>query len=125
MPKKIASITIENDHTDEVLQALKENEDAILLAWGEAAEGFAKEEISKKVYDTPESPYYKRTGRLRNSITYETSESEHAVYIGSNVEYAPYVELGTSRMAARPFLKPAVTEHIEDYKAIMNDIISG
>lgn len=125
MSKKIASITIENDHTEEVLQALKENEEAILFAWGEAAEGFAKEEVSRKVYDTPESPYYKRTGHLRDLITHETSESEHAVYIGTNVEYAPYVELGTSRMAARPFLKPAVTEHIEDYKAIMKDIISG
>lgn len=113
MSKKIASITIENDHTEEVLQALKENEDAILFAWGEAAEGYAKELCPVD------------TGRLRNSITHETSESEHAVYIGSNVEYAPYVELGTSRMAARPFLKPAVTDHVKEYEAIMNDIISG
>ena len=125
MPNKIAEVTIENDHTEEVLQALKENEDAILFAWGEAAEGFAKEEIGRKVYDTPESPYYKRTGRLRNSITHETSESEHAVYIGTNVEYAPYVELGTSRMAARPFLKPAVTEHTEDFKRIADSILEG
>jgi hypothetical protein len=26
--------------------------------------------------------------------------------IGTNVEYGPYVELGTSRMAARPHLRP-------------------
>lgn len=41
------------------------------------------------------------------------------VYIGTNVEYAPYVEMGTSRMRARPFLKPAATEHTEKYRKIM------
>lgn len=33
------------------------------------------------------------TGRLRNSITHEVQSSEKAVIVGSNVEYAPYVEL--------------------------------
>lgn len=72
-----------------------------------------------------------RTGRLRASITWrfagagqggllagalagaaegESSSFEVglAVEIGSNVEYARYVELGTSRMAARPYLVPAL-----------------
>ena len=34
--------------------------------------------------------------------------SERTVYIGTNVEYAPYVELGTSKMNAKPYLRPAV-----------------
>lgn len=28
--------------------------------------------------------------------------------VGTNVEYAPYVEFGTSRMGAQPYLRPAV-----------------
>ena len=31
-----------------------------------------------------------------------------AVAIGTNVEYAPYVEYGTSRMMAQPYLRPAI-----------------
>lgn len=33
--------------------------------------------------------------------------SQRTVYVGTNVEYAPYVELGTSRMNAKPYLRPA------------------
>ena len=35
------------------------------------------------------------TGNLRNSITHVVDESEPAVIIGTNNEYAAYVELGT------------------------------
>ena len=35
------------------------------------------------------------TGRLRNSITHQ-QEGKRTVAIGSNVVYAPFVELGTS-----------------------------
>ena len=41
-----------------------------------------------------------------------------AVYIGSNVSYAPYQELGTRRMSAKPFLRPAVEEHRDEYRQI-------
>lgn len=57
------------------------------------------------------------TGRLRNSITH-TDDGE-AEYIGTNVEYAPYVELGTSRTRAQPYLKPAVVNHSDEYKKIV------
>lgn len=56
------------------------------------------------------------TGRLRNSLTH-TVEGD-AAYIGTNVEYAPYVEYGTRRTKAQPFLKPAVQDHIDEYRAI-------
>ena len=51
-----------------------------------------------------------RTGTLRRSITWKPGIDGVSPYvdIGSNVLYAPYVELGTSRMAARPFLRPAL-----------------
>lgn len=51
-----------------------------------------------------------RTGRLRGSITWRLGRDAFGIYadIGSAVLYAPYVELGTTRMAARPFLRPAL-----------------
>lgn len=33
-----------------------------------------------------------------------------SVYVGTNVEYAPYVELGTSKQEAQPYLKPAAAD---------------
>lgn len=57
------------------------------------------------------------TGLLRNSITH-TQEDKTAI-IGSNVEYAPYVELGTSKRAATPFLTPAIQDNVGEYKAIL------
>ena len=59
------------------------------------------------------------TGNLRNSITHEVDDGEPAVYIGTNVEYAPYVCLGTIHMKAQPFLKPAVADHANEYRKII------
>lgn len=51
-----------------------------------------------------------RTGRLRASITWRAGQDAESVYVdvGTNVHYAPYVELGTRRARARPFLRPAL-----------------
>lgn len=43
------------------------------------------------------------TGRLRASIHYDKASGT----VGTNVTYAPYIELGTRRMRAQPFLFPA------------------
>lgn len=52
------------------------------------------------------------TGRLRASITHGLARDDAGIFgwVGTDVEYAPYVELGTSRMAARPYLRPALAE---------------
>jgi len=54
------------------------------------------------------------TGRLRSSIavTTDPTSSGLVVSVGSNVEYAGYVENGTSRMRARPYLRPALDQVI-------------
>ena len=48
------------------------------------------------------------TGRLRNSIV--TVGDSKAVATGTNVEYAPHQEFGTSKMKAHPYLRPAFDE---------------
>lgn len=63
------------------------------------------------------------TGRLRGSVTHALDNDEPAVYIGTNVEYAPFQEIGTSRHAAanggRGFLRPAAQDHMDQYRDIL------
>lgn len=85
------------------------------------------------------------TGNLRNSITHQVQPSEPAVYIGTNSEYGPYVELGTGKyypggrqtpwvyqdekgqwhlthgQRAQPYLKPAVADNAGAYRKIIED----
>lgn len=50
------------------------------------------------------------TGRLRDSITWELGMMNGlpSARVGTNVEYAIYVETGTRYMSAQPFLRPAL-----------------
>jgi len=85
-------------------------------------------------------------GKLRNSLSYSTdgevkglnsstgqkanlddgvkpNPDKNSVIIGTNVEYAPYVELGTSKMAAQPYLNPALELNKGNIKKIFADAI--
>ena len=63
------------------------------------------------------------TGRLRNSISH-TVDGE-AAYIGTNVEYAPYVELGARGRQGIHMLQRAASEHTDEYKQIMEDALEN
>jgi HK97 gp10 family phage protein len=62
---------------------------------------------------------------LRNSITYQVDTEEGAVYVGTNVEYAAYVELGTSKSRAYPYLRPAAENHSSEYSQIIESELKG
>lgn len=47
-----------------------------------------------------------RTGFLRDSIYHQTSGFE--LEFGAEADYSSYVEFGTYRMAARPYMRPAL-----------------
>ena len=104
------SVTVK-DNTKKVLSALEKAKKRGLEAIGLVAEGHAKKE-------TPVD-----TGRLQNSITH-TADSE-AAYIGTNVEYAPYVELGARGRKPVHMLTRAATEHKAEYKKIMEDSLKN
>ena len=65
------------------------------------------------------------TGNLRNSITHTTDED--SAYIGTNVEYAPYVEYGDYRHTTgkNHFLRDAAANHGDHYKAIMEAVLKS
>ena len=129
------------DNSEEVLDAFHTQLAQALEAIGLAAETNAKMEISDAVYDTPET-WYTRTGNLRNSISHAADDT--TAYVGTNTEYAVYVEMGTSRggqswvymgddgefhvtkgMPPRPFIKPAVENYVDEYKEIVETYLKG
>ena len=80
------------------------------------------------------------TGRLRDSITHAYNDDGHQVtlLVGTNVEYAPYVELGhrqtpgrfvpkigkrlvRSWVPGKPFLRPAFEDHTAEIEKIILD----
>lgn len=92
----------------QALQAMDQAKSRALEIIGGKAESYAKKECPVD------------TGRLRNSITHQRYD-ENTEVIGSNVEYAPYVELGTHKQAARPFLRPAAENHAAEYKQVLEN----
>lgn len=123
------------DNTEEFLDAFEAAKLRARIRIGQQAEGYAKDLCPVD------------TGLLRNSITYALAgesaaisaytsddgsesgtysgtapdEGDEGVYIGTNVDYAPDVELGTIKQAAQPYLRPAATGHTTTYRRIMED----
>jgi HK97 gp10 family phage protein len=73
------------------------------------------------VASAPGKPPAVDTGRLRASYTWRTGVDARGPYveIGTNVLYAPFLEFGTRRMAARPHLRPAVNELRKEIVALI------
>ena len=128
----MASVDI-TDNFDEARNELNAAIERALIQCGMIAEGYAKLLCPVD------------TGRLRGSIVYATSTSHSEgespaepedytpkgtppkgeVIIGTNVEYGPSVELGTSKRKAKPFLRPAIENHSSEYKEIIESELKG
>lgn len=91
------------------------------------------------------------TSRLRNSIDYVVDEAELIGYVGTNVEYAIYVEMGTGEFAEngmgrkggwvyqdpsgewfftwgqepQPYLRPAFRKNKSQIEALAKEIFGG
>lgn len=99
------------DNSEKVMNALKQAKSNALEAIGITAEKYAKEK-------TPVD-----TGRLRNSISH--AKDDDSAYVGSNVEYAPYVELGTAKQKANHMLQQAAQNHTSEYKKLAQDALKS
>ena len=105
------------DHTANVMKDVKQAALAALEEIGLEAEKHAQRFLEG------DGAHPKRidTGNLRNSIVHEVAENEDAVYIGTNVDYAPYVHYGTTRMLPNAFLRDAASNYMNEYKAIVEE----
>ena len=114
-------VQVQEDNTQYVLDAL------------DRALAEALDEIGRKVQHRAQELCPVDTGRLRNSITYTLgggggygfpgygASVGKEVSVGSEVEYAAYVELGTSRTRAQPFLRPAAADYADEYRKTVED----
>ena len=126
-----------DDYADDIKEALKNAIERGLEAIGMHAVDYAVKIV----------PVI--TGRLKNSITFATPEmqgftydykdddenpysynvgkgvEDGTVYIGSSVEYAATIELGSSRRKETPYLSPAVTQHNAEYRDLIKDSLEN
>lgn len=102
----MADVTF-TSHRPEVVDAVQQAKARALEIIGGKAESYAKRLCPVD------------TGRLRNSITHEQYDDNTEI-IGTNVEYAPFVELGTSKQRPQPYLRPACENHMTEYVTIWN-----
>ena len=69
------------------------------------------------------------TGNLRSSIGMKVTGDGRAgamrAEIGPTAHYGIFVELGTSRMAAQPYLRPATDRHVPAWVAALEQIAGG
>lgn len=112
------------DNSPQVLSALKRATLRGLEVCGAKAESYAKQELSRaKPHKDGSVRPNVITGRLRNSISHSVQNNE--MYVGSNVEYAEAVELGTQNTWAYPYLKPAATQHSDEYRNILENSLKN
>jgi HK97 gp10 family phage protein len=77
----------------------------------------------------PGDPPNTDTGRLVQSIQMNFLNDGLTGQVGTNLLYGKYLEFGTTKMRARPWLAPAVAQVTEDLKDIFkkafNEVIHG
>lgn len=144
------AIVVYETKIDSVIKATDEALSKAAEVIGGMMETRAKRYITESVYTNDAKGWYIRTGNLRNSITHIVQQDKEgtAAIVGSAVDYAPYVELGTgihakeggrqtpwkyqdhngnwhttSGMPARPYLRPAVENHVKEYRQVLADIL--
>lgn len=99
------------DNSEKFLDALPARVREGLEEIGKRAERYAKDTVPVD------------TGELQRSIGYDVTGD--TLTLGAGTDHAAPVELGTRRMSARPYLRPAMENHGEEYREIMEAALKG
>ena len=125
------------DNSQKVLSELDNKMPEILNGLGN--------EIYKSIYDFMTKDKIVDTGRLRGSISYSTPFNEYSnltlankpedsirgvkekdtVVFGSNVEYASYVNSGSSKQRARKFMENGTYKAVPQMQKVVEKILKG
>lgn len=142
----INRVEIRNNNIGVISRSIDDCFERALTIMGMKMEKYAKALCPVGTVESTGKKGY-RGGTLRNSITFRVEDK--SITLGSNVEYAPYVELGTgpnftpppeweqfeTRKGAgikhggyvrpRPYLRPAIEDHIEEFANIVKSELLG
>lgn len=104
-----------NDNRIKIKDVMESKKSLILESWGFTAESFAK----------GYTPVV--TGNLRNSISHKADLNDDSVSIGTNVDYAKYVELGYcgKHDETHHMLQKALENHENTYRNIAKIILKA
>lgn len=131
------------DNVPQLHEALEDWVERVLTLWGMKIVDYATLLVPTGTADSTGIEGYVG-GALKQSLTYITDAASRTVTVGSALLYALYVELGTGifaekgdgrktpwvwqdfngkwhftrGMAPRPFLRPAITGHLDEFKEI-------
>lgn len=125
------------DNSDKILKELDSKMPEILNGIGN--------ELYKSITNFMTEDSIVDTGRLRGSISYSTPYTEYSntslantkddfikgakekdtVVYGSNVEYASYVNNGTSKQKARKFIQTGTYRAVPQIKKVVENILKG
>jgi HK97 gp10 family phage protein len=99
LPKQIEGVTLDTRTLEKITKELKPRATRIVKAYGNMM-------LASAVKRAPVD-----TGALINSMTANSKMVEELTYrLQDGVEYGVFQELGTSKMSARPFMRPAIEE---------------
>ena len=131
------------DNTPQLHEALDAWAARVLNIWGMKIQDYAQQLVPTGTEDSTHIEGYVG-GALKASLTYVVDVAQKTVTVGSDLLYSIYVELGTGifaekgdgrktpwvwkdfngkwhftrGMKARPFLRPAVEDHIDELRQI-------
>ena len=148
--KKVESITVV-DNSLHVGEQIKENMKRAAVMLGGSLEGHAKEYCPVDTGLLRNSITYAIGGENAHNMTYKNDgvdkkgnsvkviggvylepapadeEGKVTIYVGSNVNYAPFQELGAPsiNLPAKPYLRPAFENHREELSQIVSSCFSN
>lgn len=64
-----------------------------------------------------------QTGTTKRSIALEIVDDGFTAEVGPTTEYSPYLEYGTRKMQAQPFIRPALNEQTEKFMRDMQRLV--
>lgn len=111
--------------TDVIEKYVRQKANKAAVALGRQIQQIAKSSILPKrtvttkrgavviIPSEPGRPPRERTGRLKASIGIAFAPERGAVLVGPNTPYAALLEFGTAKMAARPYMRPALAIAME------------
>lgn len=128
------------DNTDEIISMTENAIEGALWKCGATAEKYAKAACPVDTGLLRNSITFALDGKATNIRTYKDNdrkqsgsysgqaprepEGSRAVYVGTNVSYAQYVENGTGgdrKKGPRPFIRSAISDHLGEYMDIIRE----